>query len=219
LLASFLILILAASAGHPPREETRYVYFLYPLAVIISLSTLLSVLEIFSAQPVAIGLTSVLAVGGFALSEDFRPQHLLHIDGPAQTFRFDVPPSMQSHLVIRDDYRALARWLQQHQAEGYPVINGVHGLDHYYPDIKYFFVDQHDSNFPDWSCRRGTVERWGNYPLLNSVDELTAKVAESSKAYLVVFGYDIDNIMLSLAALHPRIVTTEGNITVLELQG
>jgi Dolichyl-phosphate-mannose-protein mannosyltransferase len=220
LLTTFLILLLATSASPQPREETRYVFFLYPLAVIIALGTLARIVEAFRlSRTAASAALSTLALCGFALSEDFQPHHLLHINDHTEAFRIGFAPAMQSHLVIRDDSRAIAQWLDQHSSDGHIVINAVHGLDWYATDIKYFFVDQHEEDFPDWSCRRGTRERWGNYPLLPSYAALESTVIANSKAYFVVFGYDIEKIMSSLAALHPRIAKTEGNLVILDLQG
>jgi hypothetical protein len=231
MLITLLVLLLAASASDPPRQETRYVFFLYPIILMLSLGTIARACAAITksaipganatapAGALAVALTCVLALGGFAFSEDFQLHHEAYIDSPSETFRRNLNQDMQSHLVIRDDYRAIAHWLQQRQGDGHLAINGVHGLDSYFPGFDFFFVDQHDSNFPDWSCRRGTVERWGNYPLLNSVDDLRAAVSRQSGAYLVAFGYNIDQIMESLAALHPRIAMTQDNIVVLELQG
>jgi hypothetical protein len=220
LLVLFLVLLLASSASNPPRQETRYVYFLYPLALLLALTVLARLVDRFARRPAAaVGVTSVLALGGFALSEDFQPNHLLHISEPAQTFRTALNHDMQSHLVIREDYRALAAWLTEHVAEGTPVINSVHGLDHYYPGFRYFFVPSGTTDFEDWSCQRGTVERWGNYPLLYSLDALGSVVNAGSTAYLVAFGYDTDGLLRSLSRLHPRIAVSMGGVVIVELRG
>jgi hypothetical protein len=220
LLVLFVVLLLAASASHPPRQETRYVFNLYPIAIVIAVTTIARGAELLARKPVAIaGLTTIATLGGFALSEDFRPGHLLHIDERATTFKAGMPGGMQSHLVIRDDYRALAGWLQRNVPSDALVINGVHGLDHYYHGISYFYVNVRDPNFPQWSCRNGTVERWGNYPLLYSVDELAAVIKAKPAAYLVAFGYDNRQLLQSLAQLQPRIALEQGGIVILELRG
>ena len=218
-LTVFLVLLLAASASHPPRQETRYIFFLYPLAIVIALSTIARAAALVAGRrAVAAGITSAIALGGFALSEDFQPHHLLHIDSPNETFRVGMTPDMQSHLVIREDFRSLALWLQQHRSSKELVVNGVHGFDHYYSGIDYFYVDQQDPNFVDWTCRRGTVDRWSNYPLLYSVDALAVKVAENQRAYLVAFTYDRDAILASLVALHPRIAVSSGDVMIIKLE-
>jgi hypothetical protein len=99
------------------------------------------------------------------------------------------------------------------------IINGVHGIDHYYGGINYFFVDERSSNFPDWSCSHGTVERWGNYPLLYSFDNLLSLVKAHSTTYLVAFAYDRDQLMRELAVLDPQVELLEDDVIVIKLRG
>jgi hypothetical protein len=220
LLVLLLVLLLAASASPAPRQETRYVFNLYPLILIVAAAAIAHIVETAFTQPVAIaGITTALVATGFVLSEDFSLQHLRHIDSDIETFRLNMKPGVQSHLVIRDNYRALAQWLRTNVPGDAMVINGVHGLDHYYPAFNYFFVDESSPNFTDWSCRKGTIERWNNYPLLYSESALAAAIRAAPTAYLVDFGYDSTALLLSLAPLHPRIVASEGAIIVVELQG
>jgi len=219
LLIVLLIMVLAASASHPPRQETRYVFHLYPLAILIALTTIYRLVGALSVAPVtAAGLSIAIALGGFALTEDFMPQHLLHINAPQETFRTKMSPGMQSHLVIRDDYRALTDWLHRSVPPGSIVINGVHGLDRYYSGFRYFYVDETSPTFPECSCRHGTVERWGNYPLLYTAASLSTAIGPDSVGYLVTFGYDSQAVLLSLAALSPRVAASEGAIIVIELE-
>jgi uncharacterized membrane protein SirB2 len=220
LLVVFLVLLFAAGASQTPRQETRYVFFLYPVALIIALSAIAYLAErLASHRAVATGMTAALAVGGFALSEDFQPRHLTSIDSAPTTFRVGLSQGVQSHLVIREDYRSISRWLQEHRTEQDVVIDGVHGLDHYYPGINYFYVDEYSPNFPDWSCRQGTVDRWTNYPLLYSTDTVTTSIAAHARAFLVVFNYDQDSTLAAFTPLHPRIVMSSGDVSIIELKG
>lgn len=217
----FLVLLLAASASNPPRQETRYVFFLYPLAIVIALTAIVRVSQfVLQRRPAALSLGVILGLGGFALSEDFQPHHLLHIDRPSELFRVGMRHDMQDYLEMRDDYRELSRWLQQHAVPGRDlVINGVHGLDYYDSHIDYFFADQHDPNFASWSCRQGSVERWGNYPLIYSMTSLKATIMSSQETYLVVFAPDSTQMLASLADLNPHIVWAQGYVDVIALQG
>jgi hypothetical protein len=221
LLTAFLVLLLAAGASHPPREETRYVFFLYPVALLIALQALSRLSRLLAGErpPLATGLTTVLALGGFACSEDFQPRFLLAVDAPAQTFHEGLSPAMQSHLIIRENFRALADWVRQHRAAQDLVINDVHGMDRYYPDINYFYVDEDSPNFPDWSCQGGTLERWGGYPLLYDPDALRERLAPGTSAYLVAFVYDRDQILHDFAGLQPRVVASAGDTLIFELKG
>jgi hypothetical protein len=217
----FLVLLLAASASDPPRQETRYVFFLYPLAIIIALTAVARASQfLLKRRPAALSLAAALGLGGFALSEDFQPHHLLHIDQPAELFRVGMPHDMQGHLEMRDDFRELSSWLQQRALPGRDlVINGVNGLDYYDPRIDYFFADENDPNFTSWSCQKGSVERWGNYPLIYSLPALKAKMMASHDAYVVVFAPDSAQMLASLADLGPRIVWAQGYVDVIALHG
>jgi hypothetical protein len=220
LVLLLVVLLLAAGASPAPREETRYVFFLYPIALILAMATLMDLIGHIVRLPVAAGTVSALLIfGGFACSEDFQPRHLAKIDTPPEIFREGMKPAMEEHLVIRTDYRAVARWLQGHRSDRTTVINGAHGLDHYYPQIDYFFVEETDPNFPDWSCQRGAVERWGNYPLLYTFDALAAKVAAVPKTYLVLFSYDQGRMLDRLAPLHPTVAMATGDVIIIELRG
>jgi hypothetical protein len=220
LLVLLLVLLLAASASPAPRQETRYVFNLYPLMLVVAVCAIARIVESAIRQPAAMaGVTTALVMGGFALSEDFSLHHLRYIDSDTEAFRQNMAPGVQSHLVIRDNYRALAGWLHANVPADAIVINGVHGLDHYYPAFKYFFVEESSPNFTDWSCRKGTVERWNNYPLLYSESGLAGAIGAAQVAYLVDFGYDSAALLRSLAPLHPRVVASEGAIIVVELQG
>lgn len=220
ILVVFLVLLLAASAAHPPRQETRYVFNLYPLAILIALTTLSRIVQAFTRRPaLAAGATTLIAFSGFAVSEDFQPSHLRYIDGPKATFRVGMSGAMQSHLVIREDYRALAQWLRRSSSPGTVLINSVHGLDYYYPGFQYFYVERNTTDFEDWACRRGTMERWGQYPLLDSVANLNSAIRSAPHAYLVAFDYESAPLLARLAPLHPEIKTSRGHIIVVELRG
>jgi len=216
----FFVLLIAACASHPPRLETRYVLFLYPVAILMSLAALE---QLAFALPVAAEsrapLAALTALLGFSMSEDFQPRHLLHINSRVETFRLTMAPGMSSHLVIRDDVRGVADWLHQHATAGDLVINGVHGVDYYYPAVNYFYVSMHDPNFEQWSCQRGTVERWGNYPLIYTFDELKKKIRASHRTFLIEFRPEADALATALQDFQPTMVWSEGYTAMIALRG
>jgi hypothetical protein len=221
LWAVFLCLLLAASASHPPRHETRYVFFLYPVAIILALSTIAEIIEsIPTPRRATIAVAVAISVGAFMLTDDFEPRHLLAINRPDTMFRFRLTPAQQSHYVIRDDTRALARWLGEHAAsDGDTVVNAVQGLDYYDSKIDYFYVDRSDFNFPSYACRLGTIDRWSNLPLLQTVPALDAAIASSRQTFLVTYANRLEALLPRLAARHPRIVWSSGHLLVVAFDG
>jgi hypothetical protein len=184
----FVILLLAAGASNPPRHETRYVFFLYPLAVIFS------ILTVQRAAAAVLGTTRLAAAAAiaaslalFCLSEDFRPAHLRNIDTAAINFRIGMSGRLAGHYHPRSDVRTAALWLQDHAVPGQDlVIDSFPGVDFYYRRTDFFFVADTDPRFEVWSCKRGTVQRWSNLPMIHSYDTLAAKVASGRRVWMVV---------------------------------
>jgi hypothetical protein len=187
-LALFVILLLTASSVHPPRHETRYVFFLYPLAVVIVLTTIVRASRAMLGSTAPAAAAGALAcLCGFALSEDFRPVHLWNIDSEAVNFRIGMSGRLSGHYHPRSDVRAAATWLQAHVVPGQDiVIDSFPGVDFYYREANYYFVADTDPRFEVYSCNRGTVQRWSNLPMIHSFGALTAKVATGRRVWMVL---------------------------------
>ena len=188
LLASFVILLFAAGASNPPRHETRYVFFLYPFTIIFSILTIARMLQaLLGTTRIATAALTAACLALFGLSEDFRPHHLWNIDTEAINFRIGMSGRLAGHYHPRSDTRAAADWLRAHVAPQQDiVIDSFPGVDFYYRNSQYYFVSDTDDRFEVWSCRRGTVQRWSNLPMLHSYDALAAKVASGHRVWLVV---------------------------------
>lgn len=215
-----ILLVLAIGLSHPPREETRYTAFLYPLAVLFVVAAIDKLIARF---PLPGGTASVITAAAallvFSATEDLSYHHIASVDSPDTTFRVGMKSAMQSHLEIRDDVRELAQWLQAHVSRDTDVVvNGVHGLDYYYADTKYFFVDMRSSNFADWSCRGGTVDRWTNLPLIYTFNDLKAKTSNYKMTYLVTFNLTPEQLS-QIADRHPKIVMTRGWVSLITMEG
>jgi hypothetical protein len=208
LLGLFVILLLAAGAANPPRHETRYVFFLYPLAVIFSILTVERALgAILGSTRIAAAAAVGACLALFALSEDFRPLHLWNIDTESVNFRIGMSSRLAGHYHPRSDVRAAALWLQDHVVRGQDiVIDSFPGVDFYYRNSDFYFVSDADGRFDAWSCKRGTVQRWSNLPMIYSYDTLATKVASGRRVWMVV---ETSNMATILAHLPPTVWTVE----------
>jgi hypothetical protein len=208
LLALFVILLLAASASNPPRHETRYVFFLYPFAVIFSIVTLGRAVRAMLGQTRIAAATAALAcIAAFVLSEDFRPAHLWNIDTEAVNFRIGMGGRLAGHYHPRSDVRAAATWLQAHAVPGQDiVIDSFPGVDFYYRRSDFYFVAAADPRFEVWSCRHGTTQRWSNLPMIHSYDTLVAKAATGRRVWMVLESSGMQQI---LAKFPPGVWTLE----------
>jgi hypothetical protein len=215
-------MLLAASATHTPRHETRYVFFLFPLLVILALSTLASWLTRAAGRRYALAtlLTTPLCVAAFMVTEDFKPSYLLQIDSPANMLNEDLSPARRAHLVLRADTRALARWLDQHATrEGDVVVNAFQSLDYYVRTIDFFYVDRNDFNYEAYACRLGTVDRWSNRPLLQSVPALGAVIAAHPTTFLVTYSSRLPPLLAQLSAYRPSVQWQHGDLAVVVFSG
>ncbi len=219
-VALFICLLLAACASDTPRHETRYVFFLYPVAVLVALTSVATLAgTLTSSKPAATALTALLGLGLFMLSEDFQPRHLMTIDRPATIFRLNMSPAQQSHLVTRDNSPALAQWLSRHAtADTAVVVSAYQSLDYYYPQTAFFYVERRDYNFESYSCRYGTVDRWSNRPLLQSAPALAALVSGTSTIYLVTYSARVAPLLEQFARHHPRLSWHEGHLAVVAFE-
>jgi hypothetical protein len=223
-LVLLLCLVLAASASSPPRHETRYVFFLYPLAVIIGL-LMLSRLATAALRPLPLVgaarpalLASLVGLGGFALTEDFDPHHLRYVDSEAVQMRTDMKPALAQHFIGRANARAAADWLSRHVAEGDIVIDSFQSLDFYYPQIDYFYMSSNDPRFGGWTCRGGTIERWGNTPLLYSATALQAKLQSGRRVYFVLPASEMPRMLPIVTPYQPKVVWSGYKLTILQFE-
>lgn len=186
LLALFILLLFAASSVHPPRHETRYVFFLYPLAVLIALMTVSrAVRAVLGPAPSTVPVAVLVCLGLFALSEDFRPRHLWNIDTYDVNFRIGMSGRVAGHYHPRSDVRGAASWLAAHADPRQDiVIESFPGIDFYYPG-NYYYVAETDPRFEVWSCRRGTIQRWSNLPMIHTFSGLSAQVGTGRRVWLV----------------------------------
>ena len=204
-LIILIALLVAASAADTPRHETRYVFFLYPLALIIALTAISQALQLLLKQPrIAAAGAALVCLGGFALTEDFRPGHLLHIDSAEVSFRQGMSSAEAAQYPARSDLSGAAAWLQAHVTPGTDlVINGFPGVDFYYPHASYFFMESTDSRFESWSCHAGSLERWSNLPLLHSIAMLDARAASHPRVWLVIESARRADILKRLVQADP----------------
>ena len=221
LLLVVVLVVLGVSASHPPRHETRYVAFLYPLLLLLWIAAATGAAELLRLghrRAEFIGLLAALVI--FAATEDFAPRHLITVANRDTMFRHHISFAMQGHLgEVRDDFRAVASWLDGNSEQGKDtVITGVHGLDYYYPYSSYLFVERDSSNFRDWACLRGTVDRWTNLPLMSNHEVLRRTVAASRRTYLVTWDFTVADLQSQFADLGAQVVFTEGSTVIIRLE-
>jgi len=135
----------------------------------------------------ALVLTSLVGLTLFALSEDFQPTHIAHVDSAGTVFRIGMAPTIADHYYHRSDTPGAAQWLALHVHQNDIVLNSVPNVDEYYHRVDYFFLDVGDPRYETYACRGGTEDRWTQRPLLYTMDALRANVATGHRLFLIVY--------------------------------
>ena len=125
-----------------------------------------------------------------------------------------MKPDVASHYYGRSNVRAAAQWLAQNATESDTVINSYQSLEFYYPHVDYFYMESTDRRFSGWSCRGGTVERWGNTPLLYSVPALQAQFTSGKRVFYVLDRRNLEKMLPELQRWQPTVVWTQQNIAI-----
>jgi hypothetical protein len=187
LLVVVLLLLLAVGAIPTDRIETRYSFFLYPLMLILAMTALASWSEEWLGDRRGLVLTSLVGLTLFALSEDFQPTHIAHVDSAGTVFRIGMAPTIADHYYHRSDTPGAAQWLALHVHQNDIVLNSVPNVDEYFHRVDYFFLDAGDPRYETYACRGGTEDRWTQRPLLYTMDALRANVATGHRLFLIVY--------------------------------
>jgi hypothetical protein len=189
LLALLILMVLAVAAIPTERIETRYMFFLYPLLIVLAVAAVLEFVDRAPLRPPA--LSGLLLVAApllcFAVTEDFQPRHLAHIDSAASNFRLGMRPARADHYYPRNDMRGVAGWLAAHVQTGDVVVSGIPNLDQYDPGFDYFYLDEQDNRYDAYVCADGRTERWTNHPVIFNLKTLEPAAVSGHRLYATVY--------------------------------
>lgn len=191
LLMVVLLMVLAVGSISGERQETRYLFFLYPALIVLAIAAaarLLGRSRIDAAGWDARSAVLCCAVlAGFAASGDFQPRHLANIDSAAFSFRVGMRPGQIDHYYPHNDVRSAGQWLAANLRSGDLVVNGIPSLDQYYDRADFFFLDEQDNRYKAYSCEAGAKDRWTTTPLLYGTQQLASRLANGRTVFLVAY--------------------------------
>jgi len=208
LLLVLVLMLIAVGMAHPPRQATRYVFFLYPVVVIIVATTGLIFIPRLRRSAAIPALVAPLAVLlGFTLLEDFRPAHVIAIDSAAVNFRIGMVGRADNHIISRTDPRSAAQWLETHADRPDDLlVNGFPAASFYSTRFDFAYTDIENQRYTAFACTRGTVERWSNLPLLSDRDALAAEVRRHGRTFFVADRPQEAQLLAEMSRFQPTIV-------------
>ena len=213
-------LLAAASMSDPPRLETRYVFFLYPTAVVI----LIAVVARMVAMPrfslsAATGVTTAAVAGAFAIGGDLDLPRLWNVTTPT-TQPGQAAARTAPNVMNRSDARSAAQWLAAYASTPDTlVVNAYPGVDFYYATFDLAYISVETQRYWAYACNEGQTERWGNLPLVSTVDDLRARIAAHPRTVIVTDTPALDDLLPQLGGFSPTVawVSADGRISVVEI--
>lgn len=187
LLGLLIMMLLAVGAMPTDRIETRYTFFLYPLAIVLAVSApaILAQGRRVSRYAPFLALAPLLCFGA---TEDFQPWHIKNVDSAQVNFRIGMPTARAEHYYSRSDMGGVARWLAANVRPGDIVITGIPNLDPYYHAFDYFYLNEGDRRNEAYICADGRTERWTNHPVVHRASELKSSVVTGHRVYAIVYS-------------------------------
>lgn len=178
LLIAFALLSIAVIGTVPTRyHEIRYSFFLYPLLICISGYAIEKISRHLQdwhrILPTLIPVSFVLL---FLVSSDFAIAHLSKIDSHDANYRIGYSAHRARQYYPRMDFRGAAEYVNEHAGEGDSIIISSVTYSEYLNNPGFLYLDKVDGRYSGQVCPNGQVERWTNYPLLNSIPDLTAVI-------------------------------------------
>lgn len=174
LLAVLLIQVVEVSLIKTKFSLTRYLFYFYPLIIIIFCNSLYYLTSYTSGKKQVIYSTFLLLVLLLAFnSNEYGIKHLSGIASQETNFRVNYSKNMKMHYYPREDYRTPAEYINENRAENDKVVQLVPVVDAYMIDKPdYYYTDYKFGEFTVLSACRGTREIWTNVPLLYKESQL-----------------------------------------------
>jgi hypothetical protein len=213
-------LLAAAAMSDPPRFETRYVFFLYPTALVILIAVVARTVARWRLEaPVATAAAASVAMGALAVGGDLDLPRLWKVVTPA-TPPAEAEALRSPNVMNRTDARSAAKWLAVHA--GTPdtlVVNSYPGVDFYYAGFDIAYIDVENQRYWAYACNEGRTERWGNLPLVSTIEELRARIVAHPRTLIVADTPALDDLMPRLDDFPTRVswTSSDGRISVVEI--
>jgi hypothetical protein len=161
-------------------HSTRYMYFLYPLALAVLFITVHDLLRILGNRTSvpwlrkhrgACAVVAFLAI--FAVTEDFNPSHLLRGSSPEVIFRTGRFEPRGATWYPRTDYRTAGRFVSAAAPSDAPIIAiNVPPASYYIDGSHAVYLERGGDRFRNVARRQGTLDYWSGQRLMSTPDEL-----------------------------------------------
>lgn len=183
-----LILMLMISVLNTPYHTTRYVFFLYPVMLLIFCWSINAICEeVISRSEMVVPCSVAILFLFLILSEDISAKHLISIDQPNVTYRIDYSKRVQKHYYHRLDYRTPAQIVNRESSINDLVISMAEPSDYYLNKIDYFYMNWDSKRFRGRACNNGNREIWTNAGFIYTEESIIRMLGNNERTIWFIY--------------------------------
>jgi hypothetical protein len=219
----------------PLYEDPRYFYSVYPFIILLIVMACYEVLRRtvgrVTGKSSVVVLSGFIAMGLFAISNDFNLRQLLHINSPEITFRTGAFKRYEQLWFWRFDERSPAEFLNAHRNDVDALVLSilVRALPYYLQsgvNFAYYCPREGKDGFRYriFARAQGRLDLWTGHRLLGTEQELSAYTQRVRSLYLVRrlkpadHGFDINHVWPDRLISYQRVfLSSDGRIEVVKI--
>lgn len=168
-----------------PFSETRYVFFLYPVLIVLTLFVFQRTGERLARPEMAL----LLMLGLFFLSNDFRPAHAVSASSYASNFRVGYSDALARHFYPRLDFKGATDYVENAARPDDVILTSSVVAAHYLDRELLFYLPSHEGRYVLQYCPATSTERWTGKPMARdeqSIRDAVAAVSPETTAWFIV---------------------------------
>ena len=163
-------------------EHTKYLFFLFPVILIVILASMKRLAGLVSK----ISLVKTISFFTFlfiflVFGEDFDVYHLQNMNNKNISLRLKYDRYLAKHYIRRKDLRTPAEIVNNSMGRNDIVITTLREIDYYLSKLDYVFEDYANAKFQSICAKRGKIELWTNSGLIYKESDLF-NIIENSKS-------------------------------------
>jgi hypothetical protein len=187
IFAIVLGLLLSVCALRQLYITTRYVFFLYPLVILLTVMTVNNFSKIIfrDRRKDCLAITVFLLLF-MLVSEDYSLKHYLNIDSDEILYRTAYNERMENHLYARWDFRSPATIINNQWKPGDIVITSTYATPYYMKHLDYFYNDAMRDNFGMTTGCGGEKNLWSNVKQITQEKDIEALIQQSDSTVWIV---------------------------------
>ena len=178
----------------PAAYETRYCYFLYPLALCVGLLSARQVEEMLKrhfirCENISRGLGITLCLFAFSMSEDFNAFHLANLNSDAIMFRTGGYEKFSNHWYPRWDFRQPAKLVNTASPETSRIVVScdVDTIGFYLDKEFAIYFPRDRFDYSIISREKGTRELWSGKRMISTIKEVMEFTEKAESVWLVLY--------------------------------